>query len=178
MKKARAILVYAVATLTLIVNMAACTNDAADTAGPAPTSRVPTATVFSPEDKNNEQVGTANYKLTVAAVEDPAKPSAAYKQKLADSRLIAVQVTLENVQSNDALDVSADNLKLLNDKSRAFDAIAGAHDDELKAGKLKKGEKVTAWVAYEVPKDAKVIKVRYTVGLLATVQLEAPLPSK
>ena len=80
MKNVISPLIYASATLMLIANMAACTNDAADTAGPAPTSRVPTATVFSPEDKNNQQIGNADYVISVMAFEDPAKPAATYKQ--------------------------------------------------------------------------------------------------
>ena len=67
---------------------------------------------------------------------------------------------------------------MVNDKNQVFEPYASGHDDELKVGKLNKGEKATGWVAYEVPKDAKLTKVRYTVGLLATVQLEAPIPSK
>ena len=178
MKKVRAFLIYTSAVIVMIANMAACTNDAADTAGPAPTSKVPTVTIVSPEDKNNQQIGTADYVLSVVAFEDPAKASASYKQKMADSRLVAVQITLENANSSDVLDVTLDNVKLVNDKNQVFEPYVAGHDDELKLAKIKKGEKAMGWVAYEVPKDAKLAKVRYTVGLLATIQLEAPLPTK
>ena len=97
---------------------------------------------------------------------------------MAGSRLVAVQVSLENAKSADALEVTFDNLKLVSDKNQVFEPYSSGHDDELKVAKLNKGEKANGWVAYEVPKDAKLSKVRYTVGLLATVQLEAPLPTK
>ena len=111
-------------------------------------------------------------------LEDPATAAAAYKPKLKDGRLVAVEVTFENVKSGDALDVNLANLIIIDDKNLLYPAYVGGRDGEIKSPGLKKGEKVTGWVAFEIPKDAKPTKVRYTVGLLATVQLEAPVPAK
>jgi hypothetical protein len=157
--------------------LSACSNDAADpSSGPPPTdASKPKPTVVSPEDRNSQQVGAADYALKVSAVEDPAKAVASYKPKLANSRLVAIQVSLENIKSKDALDVNAANLKLISESGQPFDSIKSVHEDEIKTSAVKAGESAKGWVAFEVPKDTKIAKVKYLVGLLATVQLEAPL---
>ena len=161
-----------------LVLLTACGGEAADD-GPMPTSASATArpTIVSPEERNNQAAGAGNYVLTAATLEDPAKPSATYKQKMANSRLIAVQVNFENAKGTAAMDVNPGNLKLIDSGGLIYEPYIGAHADEVKAAKLKQGEKATGWVAFEIPKDAKPAKVRYTVGLLTTVQLEADIPA-
>ena len=134
--------------------------------------------MVSPEERNNQQIGSAEYALHVSKFEDPASAATSYKPKLANSRLVAVEVTLENTKSKDALDVTSANLKLVDASGQTYEAFAGGHDGEIKTASLKTGEKATGWVAFEIPKDIKPAKVRYLVGLLATVQLEAPVPAK
>lgn len=115
--------------------------------------------------------------LTVATLEDPAKAADTYKQKLANSRLVAVQVNFENAKGTNPMDVNLTNLKLIDSAGRIYEPYVGAHAEEIKTAKLKQGEKAQGWAAFEIPKDAKPAKMRYTVGLLTTVQLEADIPA-
>ncbi len=174
--KTKTIKHFLMATVSSAV-LAACGGSAAEE--PLPTSAAaPKATVLSPEQRNDQQIGAADYTIVVGKLEDPATAVAAYKPKLKDGRLVAVELTFENVKGGDALDVNLANLVIIDDKNLLYPAYVGARDGEVKSPGLKKGEKVTGWAAFEIPKDAKAIKVRYTVGLLATVLLEAPVPAK
>jgi len=150
----------------------------ADDYSPIPTSvsAVPKATVLSPEERNVPE-SNAEYVISVSRVEDPASAAAAYKPKLKDGRLVAVEVTFENAMSKDSLDVNLVNLAIIDEKGLLYPVYAGARDGEVKSPPLKQGEKAMGWVAFEIPKEAKAVKVRYTVGLLTTVQLEALVPT-
>ena len=163
--------------VTAMIVLAACGGNIEDDS-PMPTSAVAQPTVVSPEDRNNQSKGSENYVISVASVEDPAKAADTYKQKLGNSRLIAVQVNFENVKGTAAMEVNTSNLRLLDSAGRIYEQYVGAHADEVKAAKLKQGEKASGWVAFEIPQDAKPAKLRYTVGLLTTVQLEVDLPAK
>ena len=161
-----------------LVLLTACGGQVEDDS-PMPTSAAAAAqpTVVSPEERNNQAAGTGNYVLTAVTLEDPAKPSDTYKQKMTNSRLIAVQVNFENAKGTAAMDVNPGNLKLIDSAGLIYVPYMGARAEEVKAAKLKQGEKAQGWVAFEIPKDAKPAKVRYTVGLLTTVQLEADIPA-
>ena len=160
------------------VLLTACGGQVEDDS-PIPTSASSASqpTVVSPEDRNNQVAAGGNYVMTAATLEDPAKPSDTYKQKLANSRLVAVQVNFENAKGTNPMDVNVANLKLIDSAGRIYEPYVGAHAEEVKTAKLKQGEKAAGWAAFEVPKDAKLAKMRYTVGLLTTVQLEADLPA-
>ena len=162
------------------VLLSACGSDE-DLSQPAPTKtpdpkKPPTPTVVSPEDRNLKSGATADYTLAVTAVKDPAEAASGYKAKLPNSRLVAAQLAFENANSKDAFDVDPTTPSVFDDKGQEYKAIKGAVADELKAANLKKGEKTQGWVAFEVPADAKIARVRYLVGLLATVTLTADWP--
>jgi Domain of unknown function (DUF4352) len=178
MKTLESLLKSLLTLMTSVTLLAACGGGSV-AEEPLPTSAAaPKATVLSPEQRNDQQIGNADYTIVVGKLEDPATAAAAYKPKLKDGRLVAVEVTFENVKSGDALDVNLANLVIIDDKNLLYPAYVGGRDSEVKSPALKKGEKVTGWAAFEIPKDAKATKVRYTVGLLATVLLEAPVPAK
>ncbi len=162
------------------VLLAACGSDS-NLDEPAPTKtpdpkKPPTPTVVSPEDRNLKSGVTVDYTLAVSTVKDPAEMVATYKPKLANSRLVAAQLTIENANSKDAFEVDPSTPSVFDDKGQEFKAVKGVLADELKPASLKKGEKTQGWVAFEVPKDAKIARVRYLVGLLATVTLTADWP--
>jgi hypothetical protein len=158
--------------------LAACGGSVEDDS-PPPTSAaaVPKATVLSPEQRN-DQKPTGDYAISVTKLEDPATAAATYKPKLTDGRLVAVEIAFENVKSKDGLEVNLANLAMIDDKGLVYPAYVGGRDGEVKSPALKTGEKATGWAAFEIPKTAKPAKVRYTVGLLTTIQLEAPVPAQ
>ena len=161
---------------TLLIACGADTGDDSAPAKPAQSNRPPTPTVVSPEDRNLKSGATADYVLSVVSVKDPAEAVAAYKAKLPNSRLVAAELAFENANGKDVFDVDPTTPSVFDEKGQEYQAIKGALADGLKAISLKKGEKVQGWVAFEVPKDAKPAKVRYLVGLLATVTLNADWP--
>lgn len=143
---------------------------------PLPTSKSPTVTVVSPEDINQKTLNSG-FSLKATAVEDPAKPASGYEAK-PDTRLMAVQVELENVSSDDSMTVDVANAVVTDDKGIDYPATTGARDDEIKSSDLKKGERANGWMAFQVPKDAKLKSITYRIGLLTTVALTANLPQK
>lgn len=143
---------------------------------PLPTSKVPTATIVSPEDVN-QQTLEGGYSIKATAVEDPTTPAAGFEVQ-AESRLMAVQVELENVSSDDAMTVDVANAVVTDDKGIDYPAIAGARDGEISSPDLAKGERASGWIAFQVPKDAKLKSVTYRIGLLTTIALTAELPQK
>ncbi len=156
--------------------LGACGGDAAaDDAAPKPT-KAPAPTVSSPEERNLKAGDTPDYKLSIASAKDPATAGATYKAKLPNSRLIAAELVLENANSASTFDIDPTLPSVFDDKGKEYKAIKGAVDGELKVASLKKGEKTQGWVAFEVPSDAKPAKVRYLVGLLATVTLNTDWP--
>ena len=172
---------FAAIGLTVLISgaLAACSSEGEGgglNEKPLPTSNVPTATVLSPEDANQKTVNSG-YSLKAMAVEDPTKPAAGTDVK-AESRLMAVQVELENVSSEDAMSVDVANASVTDDKGIDYPATAGGRDGEIKSADLKKGERANGWMAFQVPKDAKLKSITYRIGLLTTVALTANLPQK
>lgn len=145
--------------------------------GPRPTSSVATATIVSPMDINQKPTTDSGYSLKVTAVEDPAQAAAGYEPK-PETRLIAVKVGLENVESDDAMAVDISNAVVTDDKGIDYIAVAGGHDGELQSPELKKGERAEGWIAFQVPTDATLKSLTYRIGLLTTIALTADLPQK
>jgi hypothetical protein len=143
---------------------------------PLPTAKSPTVTVLSPEDINQQTVDSG-YALKAMAVEDPTTPASGVEVK-AESRLMAVQVELENISSDDAMTVDVANAVVTDDKGIDYPALAGGRDGEIKSTDLKKGERASGWMAFQVPKDAKLKSVTYRIGLLTSIALTAELPQK
>jgi hypothetical protein len=141
---------------------------------PLPTSSVPTVTVLSPEDIN-QQTANSGYEMKAVAYEDPAQAAAGY-EAAPDTRLVAVQVELANVSSDDPMSVDITNAVVTDDKGIDYSAIAGGRDGEIKSEPLKKGERASGWLAFQVPKDASLKSLTYRIGLLTTIALTANLP--
>lgn len=147
-------------------------NDADD---PLPTSAVPTPTRISPEQMNQQMTENAGYGMLALAFEDPAQAAAGYQAE-DGTRLVAVQVELDNVSSDDAMTVDIANAVVTDDKGIDYTAVAGARDGEIAAGELNQGEKASGWIAFRVPADANLQSVTYRIGILTTVALTADLP--
>ena len=143
---------------------------------PLPTAKAPAATVVSPEDINQKTLNSG-FSLKAVTVEDPATPASGIEVE-AGSRLLAVQVELENVSSDDPMTVDVVNAVVTDDKGIDYPATAGARDGEIKSSDLKKGERANGWMAFQVPKDAKLKSITYRIGLLTTIALTADLPQK
>jgi len=142
-----------------------------------PTSAVPTATVVSPMDINQKTTTNSGYSMKVNTLEDPAQPASGYEAK-PDTRLVAVQVDLENTSSDDAMSVDVANAVVTDDKGIDYNSVAGGRDGEIKSADLKKGERANGWIAFQVPKDAKLKSLTYRIGLLTTIALTSDLPQK
>lgn len=146
-----------------------------DADNPLPTSAVPTPTRLSPLDLNQKTTENAGYALRALAVEDPAQAASSY-QASDGTRLVAVQVELENVSSDDAMAVDVANAVVTDDKGIDYQAVSGARDDEVASGELKKGERAKGWIAFAVPKDTNLKSLTYRIGILTTVALTTDLP--
>lgn len=142
-----------------------------------PTSSVPTVAVISPEELAQKSAESSGYALKVMAVEDPASAASSYTAE-PDTRLMAVQVELENVSSDDAMPVDIANAIVTDDKDITYNAVSAAREGEIAAGDLKKGDKSSGWLAFQVPKDAKLKSITYRVGLISIIALTADLPQK
>jgi hypothetical protein len=128
-------------------------------------------------DINQKPTTDSGYSLKIAAVEDPAQAAAGYEAK-PDTRLIAVQVGLENVESDDSMTVDISNAVVTDDNGIDYVSVAGGRDGELQATELKKGERAEGWIAFQVPADAKLKSLTYRIGLLTTIALTADMPQK
>ncbi len=142
---------------------------------PLPTRVV--ATVVSPEELAKQSKESAGYALRALAVEDPAQPVAGYQPK-PNTRLVAVRVELENVSADDKLAVDVTNATVTDAQGIPFNAVRGVHEGELQPGQLSKGEKVSGWIGFVVPQDAKLKSITYRIGFISTIALTAELLEK
>lgn len=144
---------------------------------PLPTPILPTPTRISPEQLAQQSAESAGYALKALAIEDPAQAAAGF-QLQPDTRLVAVQVELSNETSDDVMPVDLTNAVVADENDITYNAVAGAHDNELQPTELKKGERASGWIGFVVPKDAKLKTITYRIGLISTIALTADLPAQ
>lgn len=159
--------------------LAACGSNAGEGSGldekPLPTSaRPPTLTPISPEELAKVSSESGEYGMTVVAVKDPAEPKAGFTVP-DGSRLVAIEVTFENLKAEDAMDVDPQYALVTAEGDVTYDAVKEAIDKEIAVGQIKKGEKASGWLAFSVPNDAKLKDLTYRIGLISTVTLVAKL---
>jgi hypothetical protein len=146
--------------------------------GPLPTPRTQQPTAISPEQLAQQSAESSGFALKVMAVEDPAQAAGGFTVD-ATSRLMAVQVELANVDSTDTLPVDVSNATVTDENGITYSAVADARDGQITAeADLKQGEKASGWMAFQVPKDAKLTSITYRVGLISVVAMTADLPQK
>lgn len=171
----------ATAAATVGTGSTAVATNASATVTEAPTVVASTATVeatatAAPVAYLGDVVESGGYSFSVVAVEDPAKPGLFY-QKQEGKRLVAVQVVVGNVsgdiQTSNALDVT-----FLDADGFSYQADLGGRDGQLALVDLQKGERVMGWVAYQIPTDAKLGKVRYSISSLSDITLQSSLADR
>lgn len=167
---------------------AAATTAAGST--PAPTSAsATTAPTIAPATATAEVSPTAaplanlgdvievgGYSFSAVAIEDPATPGLLY-QKQEGKRLVAVQVIIGNV-SADVLTTNPLDITLLDADGFSYQADLGGRDGQLNLVTLQKGERVIGWTAYQIPTEAKLGKIRYSVSALSDVTLQSSLAER
>ncbi len=159
--------------------LAACGSSEGEGGGlnekPLPTSaRPPTLTPISPEELAKVSSESGEYEMIVAAVKDPAEPKAGFTVP-DGSRLVAIEVTFENLKAEDAMDVDPQYALVTAEGDVTYDAVKEAVDNEIAVSQIKKGEKASGWLAFVVPNDAKLKDLTYRIGLISTVTLVAKL---
>lgn len=159
--------------------LAACGSSEGEGSGldekPLPTSaRPPTPTPISPEELAKVSSESGEYGLTVVSLKDPGTPKSGFSVP-DGSRLVAIEVTFENLTAEDAMDVDPQFALVTADGDVTYDAAIGSVDNEIAVTQIKKGEKASGWLAFVVPNDAKLKDLTYRIGLISTVTLVAKL---
>ncbi len=137
----------------------------------APTA-VPAATL--PVEVLTDSASRNGYAMKKLAVQDPATPIAGYSID-AESRLVAVQVEMSVTTAEEKMSVDSIYATVTGDDQTEYPAASQAVKDELAVSEIGKGQKVTGWFAFSVPKDAKLNTITYRVGLAEVVVLAATL---
>ncbi len=138
-------------------------------------TRTPAPTAISPEELAKRSAESAGYSLKALAVQDPAAPLASYTVD-SESRIVAVQVELGVTTAEDKMAVESAYAIVTDDQQIDYAAVSSAINDELVAGEVAKGERATGWIAFSVPKTAKLKTITYRIGLISVVALTAELP--
>jgi Domain of unknown function (DUF4352) len=137
----------------------------------------PVPTPISPEELAKQSAESAGYAMKIITVEDPGKPAPGYAGA-SDTRLIALEIELSNVSSDDKMPVEVTNALITDENNVDYSATTDLHLGELKSGELAKGQLTKGWVGFTVPKEVKLKSVTYRVGLISIVALTVDLPKK
>jgi hypothetical protein len=167
------------AALALTLLLAACGSSEGEGGGLNETrpTRTPQATVISPEELAKQSAESSGYAMKVLAVQDPATPLAEYTLD-GESRLVAVQVELTVTDSEEKMATDGTYATVTDDSQIDYTSVASAIKDELAVGEIGKGEKASGWIAFSVPKAAKLKTITYRIGLISVVALTVDLPQK
>ncbi len=149
----------------------ASTQPTADQSAPAPTA-VPAST--NPAEPLSDSASGNGYAMKKLAVQDPAMPIDGFTLD-SESRLVAVQVELSVSTAAEKMSIDSVYATVTGEDQTEYPAAAQAVKDELAVADLGNGEKVTGWLAFSVPKDAKLKTITYRVGLAEVVVLSAKL---
>ncbi|MCX6019715.1 MAG: DUF4352 domain-containing protein [Chloroflexi bacterium] len=138
-------------------------------------TNTPIATTISPEELAKRSAESAGYSMKALAIKDPATPAAGFEVPK-ESRLVAVQVELSVVSTEEKMAVETTYANIADSNDVTYDGQTAAIADELKTSEIGKGEKATGWIAFLVPSDAKLKSITYRIGLISTIALTAELP--
>ncbi len=161
------------------VMLAACGNAGGGTSSQATVGQSASAPTEAPVATNpveplSDSAGRNGYAMKKLAVQDPATPIDGYSLD-AESRLVAVQVELSVTTAEEKMSVDSVYATVTGDDQTEYPAATQAVKDELAVSEIGKGGKVTGWIAFSVPKDAKLKTIIYRVGLAEVVVLAANL---
>lgn len=139
-------------------------------------TRTPAPTTISPEELAKRSAESDGYAMKALAVQDPAAPIDGYTID-GESRLVAVQVELSVSTAEEKMAVDTTYATVTDESQIDYTAVSQAIKDELAIGEIGKGEKATGWIAFSVPKDAKLKSITYRIGLISVVALTTDLPN-
>jgi hypothetical protein len=114
--------------------------------------------------------------LVARAVDDPAKPDTSAYEAKPGTRLVAVQIELGALEVGRQADPHL--AKLIDAKGRSYEMVSGAMADHepLTVKRLSAGERVTGWIAFEVPEGAQPTYLDYGfAGYLTVARLRVGL---
>ncbi len=149
----------------------ASSQPTADQNASSPTA-VPAAT--NPVEPSSDSAAGNGYAMKRLAVQDPATPIDGFTLD-SGSRLVAVQVELSVSTAAEKMSIDSVYATVTGDDQTEYPAAALAVKDELAVSEIGNGEKVTGWLAFSVPKNAKLKTITYRVGLAEVVVLSAKL---
>lgn len=148
---------------------------ATEASAPATDAPAPTNTPEPKPQYLGDVIEDYGVLLSAAAIEDPATPGMLYQAE-AGKRLVAVEIIVGNV-SGDSISVNPLNATLLDSEGFTYQPELAAYDGGQIAtiGLSSAGEKVRGWIAFQVPENAELASIKYSVESFGNKFLQASL---
>jgi Domain of unknown function (DUF4352) len=127
-----------------------------------------------PASKVGDVITQSGYSISISDIKDPATSGALYTPKKG-YRLVAVDVTFNNVSGTDTLLVNPLSGYIVDSNGFVYQADLFGVDDEISSANLAVGEKAQGWISFTVPKDAKLSYLKYETGAFSGEYISAGL---
>lgn len=124
----------------------------------------------APEAYLGDIVESDGTSLAAVALLDPA-PAGILYEPAPDTRLIAVDVVVGNVNKNSGVSVNSLDFVLLDEEGFTYSAELFGLDRQLETVDLMPGERVRGLVGFEIPTEAVPSRVRFEPGFISGPQL-------
>ncbi|MCW3085836.1 MAG: hypothetical protein JWP12_3202 [Bacteroidetes bacterium] len=99
-----------------------------------------------------------------------------YTQPSEGMRFYCINVEYSNPTSDLILDANPLQWKLYDSEGYAYEmAIADSKEPELKMASINPGNKLKGWITFEIPKDAKPVKVQFQPDMVNSSNVEIDL---
>lgn len=119
--------------------------------------------------KVNDVIQLGDYVITITKFIDNAPSPDEFTKPEEGKKFVAAEVLYENTTGDKQLDYNPFDWKLIDGDSYSYeiDIMNSAKEPSLHAGTLNTGQKARGWVNFQIPKEARELKLQFTPNWLS-----------
>jgi len=116
------------------------------------------------------------YRISVAGVEDPAIPDDTFYESVSGTRLVGIEVILENL-AGDEMSTNVLYAKLIDKNGFSYGAELGALESgQMELFDLAPGEKARGWIGFSIPEGAELALIKFDPTGWSGEYIQADIP--